>query len=242
VAVDTLASYRRWLQRAQGSWPAFLAKRSERLVQQERYGVTEERVAENILEDLFTQVLGWSLSEVNNQIDYADLVLTRLGIKQLIVEAKRPGALAWNRRAVEAALAQARRYAAEQKVHCVAVSDGVMLYAADLAPGGLLDRVFIRLDAPALDTDLWWLTPHIIYRPRADARGVAIRLLLDHPSATAAGGRVRRTLASIRGTASRRVALPMLGIRAIRRPGSFPSALRMEASMPNGCPRQSRRS
>lgn len=54
-------------------------------------------MAENILEDLFTTVLDCRISDVNNQVKYADLVLTRLGIKYLIVEVKRPGALAWNR-------------------------------------------------------------------------------------------------------------------------------------------------
>ena len=48
-------------------------------------------------------VLDWSVRDLNNQVEYADLVLTRLGIKSLVIEVKRPGALAWNRRAVEAA-------------------------------------------------------------------------------------------------------------------------------------------
>lgn len=72
----------------------------------------------DVLEDLFTLVLDWNLSEVNNQVGYADLVLTRLSVKHLIVAAKRPGALAWNE------LAQAHRYAGEQKVQSIAISDG----------------------------------------------------------------------------------------------------------------------
>jgi len=85
-----------------------------------------EKVAKNILEDLFTMVLDWHLSEVNNQVSYTDLVLTRLGVKHLIVEVKQPGALVWNERAVNRALEQAHRYADEQKVHSIAVSDGIM--------------------------------------------------------------------------------------------------------------------
>lgn len=65
------------------------------MAQQRRFGTAAEKVAENILEDLFTMALDWHLSEVNNQVGYADLVLTRLGVKHLIVEVKRPGALAW---------------------------------------------------------------------------------------------------------------------------------------------------
>jgi hypothetical protein len=156
------------------AWPGFLAKREERLAQQRRFGVASEKVAENIVEDLFTSVLNWSLRDVNNQVDYADLVLTRLGVKHLIVEVKRPGALAWQERAVDAALGQAERYADEQKVRCIAVSDGVLLYARDRVPGGHRDRVFVRLDQPEPPVDLWWLSVDGIYRV---PEGTAPRLL-----------------------------------------------------------------
>jgi hypothetical protein len=158
-------------------WTEFQAKRRERLVQQERFGAAAEKVAENILEDLFTMVLDWRLSEMNNQVEYADLVLTRLGVKQLIVEVKRPGALAWNERSVDLALAQARRYADEQRVKCIAVSDGIMLYACDAVPGGRRDRVFVRLDASQAPEDLWWLSVDGIYRPREGTDGAQLRLL-----------------------------------------------------------------
>jgi hypothetical protein len=59
----------------------------------------------------------------------------------LVLEVKRPGTISWHRRAVEAALDQARRYEAEQKVGAVAVSDAHMPYAADVVAGGLRDRV-----------------------------------------------------------------------------------------------------
>jgi hypothetical protein len=175
--VTELASYRRCLERIQTNWPAFLEKRKERLKQQERHGVAAERVAENILEDLFTTVLDWTVSDINNQVGYADLLLTRLGIKYLIIEVKRPGALAWNRRAVESALDQARRYADEQKVKCIGVSDGFMLYAADIEHGGIQDRVFASLEAYEIPEILWWLSVHGIYRPRKDAQDAALNLL-----------------------------------------------------------------
>lgn len=76
--VTELAFYRRCVQRIQANWSPFLQKRAAGLTQQERHGVAAERVAENILEDLFTAVLDWSLSDVNNQVGYADLLLTRL--------------------------------------------------------------------------------------------------------------------------------------------------------------------
>jgi hypothetical protein len=175
--VEDLASYRSCVKSIACSWPTFLQKCSDRLKQQERHGIAAEKVAENILEDLFTTVLDWSLSDMNYQVGYADIVLTRLGIKYLLLEVKRPGALAWNRRAVEVALDQALRYASEQRVKCVGVSDGIMLYAADIEHGGLHDRVFVSLGAADPPEDLWWLSVHGIYRPRRDHQDAILRLL-----------------------------------------------------------------
>jgi hypothetical protein len=175
--MDGLASYRRCCDAIRCNWPAFLQKRASRLKEQERFGTAAEKVAENILEDLFTGVLDWSVSDVNHQVEHADLLLTRLGIKYLVIEAKRPGALAWNRRAVEAALGQVVRYADEQRVRCVSVSDGFMLYAADIKHGGLQDRVFASLETAEPQETLWWLSVHGIYRPREDVQDAALRLL-----------------------------------------------------------------
>lgn len=158
-----LSSYRRCVDRIGASWPRFSAQRAARL-RQGLYGAPVEKVAENICEDLFTQVLDWDLADVNLQIGRADIVLSALGIKRLVLEVKRPGSLAWHRPAVDAALAQARAYAAEQKVGAVAVSDGQMLYAADVSTGGLRDRLFVALDARAPQFELWWLSVHGIYR------------------------------------------------------------------------------
>ena len=58
----------------------FLQKREQRLQQQQRLGEASEKVAENILEDLFTTVLDWPLSDFNNQVERADIVLTDHGI------------------------------------------------------------------------------------------------------------------------------------------------------------------
>lgn len=136
--------------------------------QQERHGKVAEKVTENIIEDLMTNVLDWSIGDLNNQIGRSDILLTHLGIGYLIVETKRLGKLAWNRRAVEAALGQARRYASEQNVNRVAVSDGVMFYAADIVDGGLRDRVLCRLDTKDPAVDLWWLSVQGIWRSRPD--------------------------------------------------------------------------
>lgn len=180
--VTGLASYQRCMQRIQANWPAFVHKRQSRLQQQERHGSAAEKVAENILEDLFTQVLDWDLADLNNQLEYADLVLSKGGMKYLIVEVKRPGAFAWNQHAVEHALEQVTRYAGEQRVSCVAISDGATLYAANLKHGGLLDRVFLSLDSSDAPQDLWWLSVHGIYRPCSQVS--TLRLLPQEPLAT----------------------------------------------------------
>jgi len=159
-----LASYQHCLERIQANWHPYQKKRNMRLEQQQRYGVTAEKVAENILEDLFTDVLDWTLADINYQVDYADMLLTKLGIKYLLVEVKRPGLLAWHRRAIEPTLDQARRYASEQKVRSIAISDGEMLYAVDMAHGGFHDRIFASLASPEPPEILWWLSVHGIYR------------------------------------------------------------------------------
>jgi hypothetical protein len=159
------------------AWPGFQARRWERLAQQARFGTAAEQAAADILEDLFTTVLDWRLSEVKNQAAGADLVLTRLGAKQLIIEVKGPGTPAWNERAVSLALARAHRRAGEQRVKAIAISDGIMLYARDVIPGGHRDRLFARLDEPWAPDDLWWLSVDAIYRSREDAAGAPLRLL-----------------------------------------------------------------
>ena len=174
---EDLSSYRRAIARIRGNWTAFLDKRSERLTQQDRYGNAAEKVTENILEDLFVNVLDWTLADMNNQVGHADLILTSLGIKRLIIEAKRPGALSWNQYAVNSALDQVMRYASEQKVRCVGISDGIMLYAADILHGGRQGRVFLRLDSAEPPEQLWWLSVDGIYRPREDRTDAGFRLL-----------------------------------------------------------------
>jgi hypothetical protein len=184
--VENLASYQRCVQSIRANWPAFQEKRKERLEQQGRYDRgAAEKVAENILEDLFTEVLDWTVADLNNQVEHADLLLTRLGIKYLLIEVKRPGSLAWNRRAVESALDQAMRYAGEQKVKCVAVSDGVMLYTADIEHGGLRDRAFVSLQSEEpQEKMLWRISLHGIYRPCESSEGAALDLIPEARAGT----------------------------------------------------------
>jgi hypothetical protein len=160
-----LASYRHCIAQIETVWPMFAARRRQRL-RQGLFHAPVEKVAENIVEDLGTTVLDWSLDDVNLQIDRADVVLSDNGYKRLVLEVKRPGSLVWHRRAIEAALQQALRYASAQNVRAVAVSDGNMLYAADAAAGGgMSDRALVALDTNTPPADLRWVSVHGIYRP-----------------------------------------------------------------------------
>ena len=164
-AYRQLASYRRCAGRIETAWPMFAARRRQRLGQG-LFDAPVEKVAENIVEDLLTTVLDWSLDDVNLQIGRADIVLSDNGYKRLVLEVKRPGTLIWHRRAIQAALDQALRYASAQNVSAVAVSDGTMLYAADIiAGGGMSDRALAALDTNTPPRGLWWVSVHGIYRP-----------------------------------------------------------------------------
>ena len=176
-----LAIYRHFLEKCCAAWPAFLEKRRERLAQWERQSRVAEKVAENILEDLFTAVLDWSIADLNYQVDFADIVLSHFGIKRLLFETKRPAALAWNRRAVEDALGQALRYASEQRVDVVAISDGLMFYAADVENGGLKDRLCVSLSQEAFPEELWWVSRDGIYRPRPGPFAISTTILPATP-------------------------------------------------------------
>lgn len=182
--VAGLASHHRCLDRLEKRWAEFQTRRRSRLQERERFGHAAERATEAILEDLFTGPLDWTLSDLNHQVGYTDILLSRLGIKYLVVEAKRPGALAWDRHATTAALEQAWRYAVEQRVHCIAVSDGVMLYAADVEHGGLSDRIFVPLECDEAPEALWWLSVHGIYRAPAEGERSPLGLLPESAEAT----------------------------------------------------------
>jgi hypothetical protein len=161
MSYTELSAYRHFLDRITSAWPGFRDMHRDRL----RHGGESEKVAEGILEDLFISVLDWSRGDLAYQIDYADIVLSHNLAKYLVIEVKRPGSLARSRRALDQALEQARRYADEQKIVRVAVSDGCILYAADIEHGNLKDRLFADLTAEQPPCGLWWLSVHGVYRP-----------------------------------------------------------------------------
>lgn len=160
MSYTELSAYRHCLDRINSGWTGFLEMRRDRL----RHGEESEKVAETILEDLFTSVLDWSRGDLAYQVGYADIVLSHNLAKYLVIEVKRPGSLVRSRPALNRALEQARRYADEQKITRIAVSDGCILYAADIQQGNLNDRLFADLTAEQIPAGLWWLSVHGIYR------------------------------------------------------------------------------
>ncbi|KAA8969507.1 hypothetical protein [Mycobacterium sp.] len=162
-AFGHLASYRKCVERMHAEWPGFAGRRRQRL-QQRLSEAAAEKSAENVLEDLFTTVLDWPLPDVLLQQQRADVVLSGSGFKRLVLEVKRPGLLTRHRAAIHRTLDQARRYAAEQSIGAVAVSDATMLYAADVIDGVLRDRALVMLDTEQPPAALWLLSVHGIYQ------------------------------------------------------------------------------
>lgn len=158
-----LARQRQCVEQIRLRWPAFQEARQTHLSAHGVGQVPSEKVAENILCDLFTTVLDWTTEQVRLQENRVDLLLTRLGVKYLIIEAKRPGSLD-GPGSVSRALVQARTYAEERSVQRIAVSDGCVLVAYDLTDTGLRLRVRAHLSDPQAPEGLWWLSTRGIYR------------------------------------------------------------------------------
>ncbi len=176
-----LARQRRCVEQIRARWPGFLAARQAHLRSHAVGQTPSEKVAENILCDLFTGVLDWSTEQVRLQESWVDILLTRLGVKYLIVEAKRPGSLD-GPASIRRALRQAVGYAQELNVGAVAVSDGCVLEAHDVEHPTLALRP--RLQAHLSDTSppdgLWWLSTRGIYRaPQPTTAGDGQQLLGD---------------------------------------------------------------
>lgn len=177
--------------RIRANWADFLETRQEQRMQQESGDQAPERAVEGILEALFTRLLDWSPSDIRRREGDAGLLLSRSGTKRLVVAARRPGSLMWYRRTVQAALQGVRKQADEEGVKCVAVSDGVMLYAADIADNGLQDRVFVYLGSAEPQGELCWLSVHRLSGSRWGRQGVMRQLLPEMASPSASRARLR---------------------------------------------------
>lgn len=118
-----LASARRCIDRIHDRWQSFQETRQRHLGAVSAGLAPAEKVAENILCDLFTNVLDWETQQVRLQDSRVDMTLTRNGMRYVVVEVKRPGSFD-GRGSIDRALLQARTYAAQLKVDKVVVSDG----------------------------------------------------------------------------------------------------------------------
>ncbi|HTU72574.1 MAG TPA: hypothetical protein VMG38_03560 [Trebonia sp.] len=163
MASADLARQQRCVERIRARWPAFLQARQAHLRSHSVGQAPTEKVAENILCDLFTQVLDWTTEQARLQENLIDLTLTRLGVKYLIIEAKRPGSLD-GPGSIARAVRQARGYAEQHKVDKIAVSDGCVLEAYDLTGPALAPRLRTHLSRTDPPEGLWWLSTRGIYR------------------------------------------------------------------------------
>lgn len=90
---QSLAIYKQHADRVEQQWQTFLARREDMLAPARRFGAVPEKAAETIIGSLLSDVLDWTARDLNWQLGYADLVITRNYCKHLLVETKRPGAL-----------------------------------------------------------------------------------------------------------------------------------------------------
>ena len=157
--MENQAKYIKFLERLNTNWPTFNSKRKDFLVQNERLGKTPEKVTENILSFLFTEVLDWDLRDINYQVDFADIEITKLGIKRIVIEAKRPGGITWdNVLQLEKHINQALRYAYKQKISIIGICDGKKLYILNVEEGSTTPRIFISLDDEEPHEDLYYIS------------------------------------------------------------------------------------
>ena len=164
-----LASYQKLVARLAATWPNFQAFRDSQF----RGGNETEQAVQTVLTRLFVDVLGWEPGDLKYQAGFADIVVSRNTAKYLVVETKRPGALHPHHAAFHDAMNQARRYADEQKVNRIAVSDSRLLYVANITNGTVEDRIFLTLDSPVAPESLWWISEHGVYRPHCEAAQLA---------------------------------------------------------------------
>ncbi len=156
----TLKSYQKLMARLTATWPDFQSFRNSQF----RGGNETEQAVITVLARLFVDVLGWEPGDLKYQVGFADIVLCRHTAKYLVMETKRPGTLNPQHAAFHAAMNQARRYADEQSVNRIAVSDGRLLYVANIVDGTVQDRTFLTLDPASAPESLWWISEHGIYR------------------------------------------------------------------------------
>ncbi len=156
--MESQAKYKKFIERLNTNWSLFIQKRKALLSQQERFGKAPEKITENIIFHLFTEVLDWDIKDINYQIDYADIEITKLGVKRILIEAKRPGGISWNMKQIEKHIAQALRYAYKQKVSIIGISDGNKLYMLNVKGGLTEPRIFISLDEDLPHEDLYYIS------------------------------------------------------------------------------------
>lgn len=169
----SLTAHHRFQKHLHSAWPGFLARRAERLRGLES-GHEGEAVTKHIIEDLFTHVLGFSQADLVQQSPGPSstprpcLIITRLGLNSMVLQALPPHTLSGFGASVRAVLSQSHRCVSAQVILALGVCDGFLLYAEEQAHGGRRPRVFVTLDSPTPPPDLFWLSTDGVWRRRDD--------------------------------------------------------------------------
>lgn len=172
------ASSRACLERLREQWPAFRARVELLLARSTSRRIAGTRIVTTILRDLCTTALDWPRSSIHARLgSSSDLVLSIKRLPCLIVEARAPHSIRWDMPGGLMALDRLRRYADEHAIKCIAISDGIRLYAAELHGGVLQHRLYVSLVSDVPPAPLWWLSVSGIHRPSPTAPAGPMRVL-----------------------------------------------------------------
>lgn len=162
---QNLALKKKQTERGVQSWKSFLVRRDQYISQAKRQMGGHERITEKILEDLFSNVLDWNLEDINNQIEHSDIVITKHGIKRMVIETKRIGHFS-SKGNIDKTFHQAIGYAKKMRITKVAISDGNKLFLTEYCPNRDLRAgwVDISLNSINYPEELWFFSEHGIYR------------------------------------------------------------------------------
>ncbi|MBC7287687.1 MAG: hypothetical protein H5T86_06500 [Armatimonadetes bacterium] len=147
------------------AWPGFSDRRRSIVAQVESGRRLSERDVEQILEALLQGPLGWDLTQVARQQDFADFALIDRGLKLAVIETKGFDAFS-SQAALDDALIQGARYADRHRTPVIWAFDGCRLVLASRDQPGEAINVHIeaRMDAPEPPEEVFYFTHYGLFR------------------------------------------------------------------------------
>lgn len=147
------------------TWSAFQGTRRAIIGQLESGRRLSERDVEQILEALLEGPLGWDLTQVARQQDFADFALIDRGLKLAVIETKGFDAFA-NQAALDEALIQGARYADRHRTPVIWAFDGCRLVLASRDQDAEAINVHIETTVDAVEPpeELFYFTHYGLFR------------------------------------------------------------------------------